>query len=167
MPSRDNLLRGMVAGFIATTVISFFVVLKEVARIFYGLDLVGLLSGLFDTPAWMGWLMHYLIGSVIWGALFATLAPRIPGSTCIVKGILFAVAAWLVMQLVVMPLAGQNFFGTRYTFWAPFITLGLHFVYGAVLGGTFAWLKGHWHVHHAHVPGDWRSLSGGKPEPMA
>ncbi|HYE43759.1 MAG TPA: DUF6789 family protein [Caulobacteraceae bacterium] len=162
MPTRDNLVRGMIAGFAATTAISLLVVLKEVARILYGLDLVGLLSGLFDAPVWAAWLMHFFIGTVVWGALFAALAPRIPGSTCVVKGILFAVGAWLVMQLIVMPLAGQGFFGTRYTFWAPLVTLALHILYGAVLGGTFARLKGYWHVHHEHKVADWRHVSDGK-----
>lgn len=156
MPSRDNLLRGLIAGFAGTVVISLFVLLKEATRVLYGLDLVGLLSGAFETPLWLGWVMHFLIGTVVWGGLFAVLAPRIPGSTCVVRGILFAVAAWLLMQLVVMPLAGQGFFGTRYTFWAPFVTLALHVLYGAVLGGVFAAQKGYWRVHREHVPGDWR-----------
>ena len=162
MPTRDNLVRGMIAGFIATTVISFIILLKEAARILYGLDLVGLLSGLFDAPPWVGWLMHYVIGTVVWGGLFAALAPRIPGSTAAVKGVLFAVAAWLLMQLVVLPLAGQDFFGTRYTFWAPIVTLALHVVFGAVLGEAFARLKGYWHVHHEHHVADWRHVSDGK-----
>lgn len=156
MPSRDNLVRGFVAGLAATLAISLIILLKEVARVLYGLDLVGLLSGAFDTPSWVAWTMHFLIGTVVWGGLFAVLAPRIPGSTCVVKGILFAVGAWLLMQLVVMPLAGQGFFGTRYTFWAPFTTLALHILYGAILGGVFSAQKGYWRVHHEHVPGGWR-----------
>ena len=162
MPTRDNLTRGIVAGFIATTVISFFMVLKEVSRVLYGLDLVGLLSGMFNTPEWAGWLMHYVIGAVVFGGLFAALAPKLPGSTCVVRGIIFAFGAWLVMQLVVLPLAGANFFGVRYSFWAPAVTLALHLLYGFVLGATFAWLKGHWHEHHEHEAGDWRYISGGK-----
>jgi len=162
MPTKDNILRGIVAGFIATTVISFFMVLKEVSRVLYGLDLVGLLSGMFNTPQWAGWLMHYLIGAVLYGALFAYLAPRLPGATCVIRGIVFAFGAWLVMQLVVLPLAGANFFGIKYSFWAPVITLGLHLIYGVVLGATFAWLKGYWRVHHEHHAGDWRAVSGGK-----
>ena len=164
MPTRDNVFRGIVAGFIATTVISFFMVLKEVARVLYGLDLVGLLSGLFNAPEWAGWLLHYFIGSVVWGALFAALVPRLPGSTCVVRGIVFAFGAWLLMQLVVLPLAGANFFGIKYSFWAPAVTLALHLIYGIVLGGTFAWLKGHWYVHHEHHAGDWRYISGGKAQ---
>jgi len=63
---------------------------------------------------------------------------------------------------LVLPLAGANFFGVKYSFWAPLVTLALHVIYGVVLGGTFAWLKGYWHVHHEHHAGDWRSVSGGK-----
>lgn len=162
MPTKDNIFRGIVAGFIATTIISSFMVLKEVARVLYGLDLVGLLSGLFGAPEWAGWVLHYIIGSVVWGGLFAALAPRLPGSTCVVRGIVFAFGAWLVMQLVVLPLAGANFFGIKYTFWAPAVTLALYLIYGVVLGGTFAWLKGRWHVHHEHLEGDWRYISGGR-----
>ncbi len=162
MPSRDNFTRGIVAGFIATTVISFFMILKEVARVLYGLDLVGLVSGMLGSPQWVGWLAHYVIGSLVWGSLFAILAPRLPGSTCVIRGIVFAFGAWLLMQLVVLPLAGANFFGVKYSFWAPAVTLALHVIYGVTLGGTFAWLKGHWHEHHEHVAGEWRYIAGGK-----
>jgi len=162
MPSRDNITRGIVAGFIATTVISFFMVLKEVSRVLYGLDLVGLLSGIFNAPEWVAWLMHYVIGAVVFGTAFAFLAPRLPGSTCTVRGILFGMGAWLLMSLIVLPIAGAGFFGVKYSFWAPAVTLMLHLLYGGVLGATFAWLKGYWHVHHEHHAGDWRSVSGGK-----
>lgn len=162
MPSRDNITRGIVAGFVATTIISFFMILKEVARVFYGLDLVGVLSGVFNSPSWVGWVVHYVIGSLVWGTLFAALAPRLPGSTCVIRGIVFAFGAWLLMQLVVLPLAGANFFGVKYSFWAPMLTLALHIVYGVVLGMTYAWLKGHWHQTHKHEAGEWRYIAGGK-----
>jgi hypothetical protein len=158
----DNLTRGVVAGFIATTVISLILVLKEVTRILYGLDLFGLLTGVFNAPEWAGWVMHYIVGAVVYGGLFAALAPRLPGATCVIRGIVFAIGMWLVMQLVVLPLAGANFFGIRFSFWAPVVTLALHLIYGVILGGTFAWLKGHWHVHHEHETGEWRNISGGK-----
>lgn len=162
MPTRDNLTRGIVAGFIATTVIAFFIVLKETTRILYGLDLLGLVSGVFNGPEWVAWTVFYLIGSVIAGGLFAALAPRIPGETCTIRGITFAIAIWLVMQLAVLPLTGANFFGVKYSFWAPVATLALSVIYGGVLGAVFAWLKGYWHVHHEHHEGDWRHVSEGK-----
>jgi hypothetical protein len=145
---KDNVIRGIAAGFAATIVISILMVLKDVAGIMPQLNLIAVLSGLLDSPAWVGWIAHFFIGSVIWGGLFGLLATKIPGSTVTTKSVLFAIAAWLLMQVVVLPLDGADFFGVRYSFWAPLMTFILHVIYGFVLGTVFARMHGVWHVHH-------------------
>lgn len=54
-----------------------------------------------------------------------------------IKGTLVGVAAWLVMMVVVMPMAGAGFFALNIGLMATIMTLVVHVIFGAVLGGTF------------------------------
>lgn len=90
----------------------------------------------FGGPA-LGWLVHFLIGTVLWGVLFALLYPSLPGSEPVVKGMVFAVGAWLLMMIVVMPMAGAHIFGLKLGIMAPVMTLILHLIWGAALGFVY------------------------------
>lgn len=143
---KNDIVKGMAAGFAATVALSALMILKDLLGLFPRVDLIALLSGMLDAPRPVGWALHFFIGTVVWGGLFGLLALRIPGATAMTKGILFAVALWLFMQLAVLPFTPAGFFGIGYGFWAPVVNLALHAVYGAVLGFTYARLKGHWHA---------------------
>ncbi len=65
---------------------------------------------------------------------------------------LFATAAWLLMMVIVMPLAGAGLFGVHIGLIAPILTLVLHLVYGTVLGGFYGWLV---RRHHSPTAGSW------------
>ena len=72
----------------------------------------------------------------MWGIIYAWLDPGLPGPHWI-RGIIFATGAWLVMMVVVMPMAGVGFFGLTLGMMAPIATLVLHWIFGAVLGWTY------------------------------
>jgi len=150
---RDRIQKGVLAGLAATIALTILMLLKDLAGFAPRVDLVALLSGALELPVWASWIGHFLIGSVIWGVLFAVLAPKIPTSTCTAKAVMFSVAAWLLMQLVILPLAGAGVFGARYGIMAPVLTLALHVIYGAVLGAVYARLGGHWHEKSARGAG--------------
>jgi len=143
---QSNIVKGIVAGFCATVVLTLIMVVKFAAGVIPQVNLAALMSGLLTAPVYVGWGVHFVIGTLIWGPLFAVLAPRIPGSTAIIKGVLFAMAAWVLMQLLVLPVAGMGLFGVAYGFGATVMTFALHAIYGVVLGLVFAQLKGVWHV---------------------
>jgi hypothetical protein len=54
---------------------------------------------------------------------------------------MFSIAAWLMMMLVVMPMAGAGLFGLNLGMAAPMMTLMLHAIFGAVLGVVFGKLS--------------------------
>ncbi len=81
--------------------------------------------------------MHVLIGTMLWGTLFAWLHPNLPGGSHWLKGVWFGVGAWLLMMIFVMPMAGAGFFGMNLGMTAPVMTLMLHIVFGMVLGGVY------------------------------
>lgn len=136
-------LRGMLAGFSGTVALSLMMMLKAMMGVMPGLNVIHMLAGMahqhMGMPAtpMIGWLAHFLIGTVVWGLLFAALYRRLPGGSALVKGLVFGVLAWLAMMLVPMPMAGAGLFGMHMGMMAPVMTLLLHLVYGAVLGAVF------------------------------
>ncbi len=132
--------KSMIAGFIATVVLSIFMVLKMKMGLMPELNAIKMLTtmahGMLGTPATplVGWAMHFMIGTVVWGVLFALIGKALPGSSYLTKGLSFGVLAWVLMMVMVMPMAGAGFFGLSLGIMAPVMTLMLHLIYGAVLG---------------------------------
>jgi hypothetical protein len=89
-----------------------------------------------DTPI-VGWVLHFMIGTVLWGALFALLYKSLPGKRPLVKGLVFSVLAWLLMMVIPMPMSGAGLFGMNLGIMAPVMTLMLHLVWGAVFGASY------------------------------
>ncbi len=135
--------KGLVAGAAATAVLSAIMLLKASAGLLPDMNAIGLLAGLAGTYAGLpatpltGWILHILIGVVLWGGLFALVRPSLPGGTDLGRGLVFAGLAWLLMMIVVMPLAGAGWFALGIGVGATVVTLVLHLAYGAVLGGTY------------------------------
>ncbi|MGI9434722.1 MAG: DUF6789 family protein [Geminicoccaceae bacterium] len=84
--------------------------------------------------------LHFGIGIVVWGTLFAVLYPRLPGSV-LIRGVLFGIGAWILMMVMFLPIAGQGLFGISGGMVVPVMTLMLHLIYGAVLGLVFGKLS--------------------------
>lgn len=133
----NNIVAGLVAGFVATAVLSLMMVAKGMMGVMPELDVIAMLSAMMGASALMGWMGHFMIGTLAWGGGFAVLYRLIPGGTALVKGIVFGVAAWLGMMVMVMPMAGAGLFGMAFGIMAPMMTLVLHIVFGAVLGTVF------------------------------
>ncbi len=137
-----NLAKGIGAGFVATIVLSAVMLMKEAMHLMPQLNPIAMITHVIGapTPA-AGWLGHFLIGTILWGALYAWLDPILPGPRWF-RGALFATGAWLVMMVVIMPMAGAGFFGSQLGMMAPVATLVMHWIYGAVLGGVYgAWIR--------------------------
>lgn len=133
-----NWLKGMVAGFVATVVLSALMLMKTRIGLMPQLNPIKMMSDMIgaSTPA-VGWAMHFMIGTVLWGTLFAWVDPGLPGASHWLKGIWFSIGAWLLMMVVMMPMAGAGFFGATLGMMAPVMTLIMHLVYGVVLGGVY------------------------------
>ena len=133
-----NLKNGFLAGFIATAVLSVMMVAKGMMDVMPALDVAAMIAMMMGAPIIVGWLAHFMIGTVAWGGGFAILYDAIPGGSAVLKGVVFGVAAWLGMMIVVMPMAGAGFFGMNFGMMAPVMTLVLHIIFGAVLGGVYS-----------------------------
>ncbi len=134
----NNILQGIIAGLAATVVLSLLMVVKSMMGLMPELNVIAMLSGMMGSSLAIGWIAHFMIGTVVWGILFAVFAASLPGNSLWLKGILFGVIAWLGMMIAIMPMAGAGLFGMNLGMAAPIMTLVLHVIYGAVLGGVYA-----------------------------
>ncbi len=133
-----NIGRGIGAGLAATAVLSMIMVAKGMMGLMPELDVIGMLSSMMNTAPAVGWVMHFMIGMLAWGLGFVAFHRFLPGSSDISKGISFGVAAWFMMMLAIMPMAGAGLFGLKMGPVAPMMTLMLHVIYGAVLGFVYS-----------------------------
>lgn len=129
-----NSIRGIGAGLAATMVLSMLMVAKGMMGLMPELNIIAMLSSMMQSAPVAGWVVHFMIGALAWGLGFAATLRLLPGSTDIAKGISFGIAAWIMMMLAVMPMAGAGLFGLNMGMMAPVMTLMLHIIFGAVLG---------------------------------
>lgn len=86
-------------------------VIKSMMGVMPQLDVAAMIGMMMGVPVAVGWIIHFMIGTIAWGSGFALLYDVIPGGSAIGKGIVFGVAAWLGMMVMIMPMAGAGFFG--------------------------------------------------------
>ncbi len=140
----SDVTKGMVAGGVATAVLSVAMLLIEATGFAPQLELTRLLLTLLDAPSSeyvLGWIAHIVLGSVVLGGLFANVEGRLGADTHTTSGVLYGVIVWLVMMLVFMPAAGVGYFGFQLSVFAPIVMLGLQVLYGSVLGWTYGKLS--------------------------
>ncbi len=131
-----NIKAGLLSGFIATIVLSVLMVMKAKMGVMPDLNAIKMLAGMMHGPMLMGWVAHFMIGTVVWGLLFAALVNKLPGGV-MSSAIIFSIGAWLLMMIGPMPMAGAGLFGLNIGMMAPVATLMLHLIWGVVLGFSY------------------------------
>ncbi len=133
----SNVSKGIVAGLVATVVLSMIMIAKGMMGLMPELNVIAMLSSMLGATPAVGWVIHFAIGVLVWGLAFGATLKVLPGTSVVTKGISFGIAAWILMMLMVMPMAGAGLFGLSMGMTAPVMTLMLHAIYGAVLGIVF------------------------------
>ena len=134
---QNNLSKAVVAGVIATAVMTMVMLMAPLMGM-PEMNIGKMLGGFMGVPAVVGWVAHFMIGSVL-ASIFATaFAARLPGAPWL-KGVLFGLIPWLAAQVMVNPMMGAGVFASNTP--APFMmvmgSLLGHIVYGAVLGAVY------------------------------
>lgn len=98
-----------------------------------------MLADFMGIPVALGWVAHFMIGTVL-AIIYATVfAPRLPGNAA-VRGALYGLIPWFLAQVMVNPMMGAGFFASNTP--APLMmVLGSmmgHLIYGAVVGGVYS-----------------------------
>lgn len=136
-------IQSMAAAFIATVVLSLLMLVKGTMGVMPTLNPIIMLSGMAHASMGMptipvvGWLAHFVLGTVVWGMVFVLLYNRLPGKNALLKGLSFSVPVWLLMMLFPLPMVGAGLFGLKIGMMAPVLTLVMHLIWGAVLGYTY------------------------------
>ena len=136
------LIRGVAAGFVATSVLSVFILVKKWVP---ALDTITVMDGFArelalgaGLPApFAGWMWHYIVGCVVWGWFYAVMEPIVPGRRPWRKGLYFGLVVAVLVWLAMLPLVGAGLFGTRLSPLQPFVSLAQHLLYGVVLAVTY------------------------------
>jgi len=137
----SNSMKGMVAGLVATLVLSGLLLLKGTMNLVPELSIISLLMSLGSITLVQAWMDHFIVGVVAWGLAFGAYDSLASRPAHWLKGIIFGVFAWVVMMVLFMPLAKAGVFGWKIGPVAAAVTLIYHLVYGAVLGTTYGLLS--------------------------
>lgn len=137
MSNAEKYGKGPLAGLAATVVLSAIMMMKQAMGLMPELNPIAMITKMSgsSTPL-MGWMGHFVIGTVLWGLLYAALDAKLAGPHWL-HGAIFATGAWFVMMVMLMPMAGAGLFGLGLGMMAPVATLMLHWIYGSVLGGVY------------------------------
>ncbi|MBA1159319.1 DUF6789 family protein [Microvirga mediterraneensis] len=122
--------RGTISGLVAAGVVSAVIVLGWTVGVFPEPDPLLITNGIVIQPIGLSWVIHFGVGTFLWGMLFALLSPILPGPSW-GKGALFGAIIWCV------GLAGAWY--VEPSAYAPINigSLALHLLFGVVLGRTY------------------------------
>ena len=84
--------------------------------------MIASMMGSADTPM-LGLAVHFMIGIVGYGLAIALLNDRLPGASPTVHGVIIGIVGWLLMMVMVMPMAGAGLFAMNMGLMAPMMTL--------------------------------------------
>lgn len=142
---------GIIAGFVATTIMSGVLVLgylssgifadnsgNQISQWFYGLTHNSLTDSAFDVP--IGYYSINLLAGIIWALIYAyAIEPRLSGPAWR-RGVVFSLIPWILSLVAFFPLVGAGFLGLDLDA-GPLPALGnliLHLSYGLALGVMYA-----------------------------
>ncbi len=136
----SKVVNGMLAGLVATVVLSLLMVLKKMVGLMPDLNVIAMLAKQMGTGPLMGWVAHFMIGVVGYGIVYGLIFSKLPLGAHAVRGMALGVVGWLIMMVVLMPMMGGGLFGTQMPsgMMVPVATLILHLIFGAVLGVVFS-----------------------------
>jgi uncharacterized membrane protein YagU involved in acid resistance len=125
--------RAALAGLIGTTAMTIIAAWVAPVMGMPPMNPAEMLAGAMGGSLVLGWIAHFMIGTVL-ALIYAVVAPYLPGPAA-ARGALYAIAPFLVAQIVVMPMMGMPFFSGSMTM-AMGSLIG-HLIYGAVVGVTY------------------------------
>jgi len=107
-----------------------------------------MLAGAMGGSIGLGWMAHLMIGVVL-AFIYAAVAGFLPGAPG-VRGALFAIAPFLVAQIMMMPMMGMPIFSGSVAM--AMGSLVGHLIYGAVVGVTYGAVPSAARAHAAAAP---------------
>ena len=95
------------------------------------MNIPAMLGSVMGGNVALGWVAHFMIGTVLALGYAAFFAGRLPGAP-VLRGAIYSLIPWLMAQLIVMPMMGLGLFSGSVL--AAGGSLMGHLLFGAVLG---------------------------------
>lgn len=137
-------LKGVIAGFIATLILSALILVFNNQGILKELDIVEHIDSLGSVQRLAAWADHFIVGALLWGPIYAGFEAitdeDLPHG---VKGLMFGCITWFLMMVIFMPVIGggfANLFGLKFGWIVPVGMLGMNLLYGLCLGLAYGLL---------------------------
>lgn len=136
----NKYMSGIIAGFIATVVMTILLMLKSMMGLMPDLDIIAMLASMMGDSLVLAWLAHFMIGSIGYGLAMAVVAGADRSKNFMLIGAVIGAAGWLMMMIALMPMMGNGLFGLAMPsgIMIPIATLVLHLIFGVVLGKAYA-----------------------------
>lgn len=129
--------KASIAGFIGSLVLAVFFYVFNSTGVLQQLDVVALINRLGSIGRGAAWVDHFIVGTLLWGPMFAAYDATTNQWPRWQKGLAFSGFAWLGMMFIFMPVIGAGLFGLGSGLVTPIGMLVLHLIYGIVLGVTY------------------------------
>ncbi|MDP8205221.1 MAG: hypothetical protein P9L92_01050 [Candidatus Electryonea clarkiae] len=128
-----NILSAVIAGIAGTILMTLMMMVAPMMGM-PKMNVAGMLSGFMHVPLIMGWIAHFMIGTILGVGFAVAFANRgkLPGW---LKGMLYGLIPWLMAQIVVMPMMGAPLFSGSLVM-AMGSLMG-HLLYGGVVGAVY------------------------------
>lgn len=133
----DPIWIALIAGFVATVVLSMMMLAKQAMRLMPEMDMIGMISGMMRSSRAVGWLVHFMVGTVVYGLAFLWIFAGPWADGYWLSGLALGALGWLIAMIMMMPMAGKGVFGMKLGAMVPVMSLVMHLVFGAILGWTF------------------------------
>jgi uncharacterized membrane protein YagU involved in acid resistance len=138
MKSNFSIKSAVVAGLIATVAMTMFTFMA--ALMGFEMDIPKMLSSSMSAPIVIGWLAHFMIGTILAINYASIYLPNIKQIAGAKSGAIFSIISWLMVQIIVMPMMSM-INGGSYTsgLFSGSIMIAMasligHLLFGVVLG---------------------------------
>ncbi len=132
--NQHNLKRAVMAGLVGTLAMTIVMLMAPLMGM-PPMPIGNMLAGFMHIAVALGWVMHFMIGTVLGLIYVYLLESKIPGSP-VVRGMIYSLIPWFMAQVIVNPMMGAGVFAINTP--SPFMmvmgSLIGHLVFGAVLG---------------------------------
>jgi hypothetical protein len=138
----NSLAASWTSGFIATVVVSVFMVLQSVTGIASEASFIGIITQFANERmvipgSAVGWGVHFFVGVVIYGLVFALVNYLMRTRTGVIKGVMLVLMFWVLMNIAFVPMLGYGLFGFKQGAAIFLVTLVMHIIYGLALGLSY------------------------------
>jgi uncharacterized membrane protein len=134
---QKNFGKAVVAGLLGTLIMTMVMLMGPMMGM-PPMPIGKMLADFMRIPEVLGWIGHFMIGTVLALIYVYVFASQLPGNG-LVRGALYGLVPWLVSQIMINPMMGAGLFASNTP--APLLmvmgSLMGHIIYGAVVGGVY------------------------------